>query len=1258
MISHLVRIYLQLGLSGHLSVCRIVGFVIATIAFAAYGPSLTIAESTPVVRWDFGAEEATPLQSHGGVHRDVPGPRSPEYPDFAPDNTAVKLDGSGARFTLDDTGVQSPFDFTNGDAITLEAWVQVDSLRSGENVYVIGKGRTNSAGFAADNQNWALRVCETNEKAGVSFLFASVPESGKTKSGDQWHRWTTKVGFAPGKYWHHIAVSYRFGDPDSIHGWIDGKPQAGEWDMGGPTKEAPVVDDDAIWIGSSQGGAAANSFRGSIDAIAVYREVFDDKVMLTRFRRVGEEILVEPAPEFMPDLGEIPTGTTLVTLHEGMPDHKRWLNTDETLPTETLRWTSNAFLLDRLPQRYDSWGIREDWKPPVLVRLATDVPLSSGTRRFLMRVRGLSRLWVDGKLIARSKPVSGSPSGEEPITPVAEAPRPGLRIAEHRQQEVFGETFIGDSGLCRVVLETIVGGKAFRTDPGELCVAVETDDGSSFRLLSGDASEHISLTDVDIGAELARLEESLQLFDTQSRRTAALSQNDFWKMRHEFARQWAAQHSALSVPQNALHPVDAFIAAKTEHAITATAKTPIEQARTFHDDVLPILRENCFRCHGDKANGGLRLNSHEAAIKGGDSGIPALIPGNAAESELMHRIRALDLDERMPPGDDGLDPQQITVLAAWIQDGAKWPAPPVTEQDIAPPAVVADSAFLRRAFLDTVGVPPKESEVRRFLTDTSPDKRIRLVDQLLTDERWADHWMGYWQDVLAENPTLINASLNTTGPFRWFLYDAFRDNKSLDRIVTELILLRGSRHEGGSAGFGIAANNDAPFAAKGQVVASAFLGMELQCARCHDSPFHSTKQSDLYSLAAMFEQKPVAVPATSRVPEAFFAKQDRKSLIKVTLKPDESISPTWPFADVTGCSYDESLASLMKSPGDSRERLAALITAPQNTRFSQVIVNRVWRRFMGAGIVEPPDDWEGHPPSHPELLQWLAQEFVTHDYNLKHVMCLILTSNVYQRAAIGANRTTTPALRFFVSPDRRRLSAEQIVDSLCAASGQDLNVEELTFDPDARRPAANRLTLGVPRRAWMMASLANERDRPSLGLPRARAVVDIMEAFGWTGSRQNPRTDRENAPNVLQPGVLANSSASVLLTRASQNSGLADVAIDATSPEELVDSIFLRYLSRFPSDAERTPLARALTPGFDLRLVHPEEIPIVTPFERLPAVTWSNHLSPESTTIAIQLEQRARTGPPADPRLRPEWREIYEDIVWSVMNLSEFVWVP
>jgi hypothetical protein len=313
---------------------------------------------------------------------------------------------------------------------------------------------------------------------------------------------------------------------------------------------------------------------------------------------------------------------------------------------------------------------------------------------------------------------------------------------------------------------------------------------------------------------------------------------------------------------------------------------------------------------------------------------------------------------------------------------------------------------------------------------------------------------------------------------------------------------------------------------------------------------------------------------------------------------------------------------------------------------------------MGAGFVEPPHDWEGHVPSHPELLAWLAHEFVTHGYDLKHLARLILTSEAYQREAAGQNLTTSADLRFFVAPDRRRLTAEQIVDSLFTAAGQMMDVEEITFDPDARRASSNRLTLGVPRRAWMFTSLANERDRPSLSLPRALAITDVMEAFGWTGSRQNPRTDRETAPNVLQPGVLANSTASVLLTRAAVNSGLAEIAVSATSPDQLVDSIFLRYLGRLPSDSERAPLAHVLTMGFDERLLPPEEVkqPVSPP--RLPKVTWSNHLQAQSSTIAMELERRARAGQPADPRLRAEWREVYEDVVWSVMNLREFVWMP
>jgi hypothetical protein len=313
---------------------------------------------------------------------------------------------------------------------------------------------------------------------------------------------------------------------------------------------------------------------------------------------------------------------------------------------------------------------------------------------------------------------------------------------------------------------------------------------------------------------------------------------------------------------------------------------------------------------------------------------------------------------------------------------------------------------------------------------------------------------------------------------------------------------------------------------------------------------------------------------------------------------------------------------------------------------------------MGAGIIEPPHDWEGRQPSHPELFQWLAQEFVRHDYSVKHVAQLILTSQAYARAAVGNNRASAADVRFFNAPDLRRMTAEQIVDSYFAAAGQAIDVEDLTLDPDGRRPASNRQSLGRARRAWMFVSLSNERDRPSLTLPRAAAVCDVLETFGWSAARQAPVHDRDTDPNVLQPGVIANSTLTVWLTRASQGSELADLAVKAASPAQLIDSVYLRFLCRLPKPQERDVFLKALSEGFDSRLAPPAEIEDPPAAPRLPQVTWSNHLRSEANTIQQEWERRARLGPPPDARLRPAWREVYEDMIWSIVNLREFVWMP
>ncbi len=1224
-----------------------------------------MAQDTDVVaRWDFGTEESAPLTAHGGVKRDQAGPKPPEFPDFAENNTAVQLDGNGAYLSVRDSGPSSRFDFTNGDAITLEAWVRLDGHQEGRLMYVVGKGRTGAPRFARDNQNWALRIFSASKVAKLSFLFATAPGSGN----QHWHRWTSQAGFEAETGWHHIAVAYRFGEPDSIRGWIDGQKTDGIWDMGGATDRPPVVDDDAVWIGSSRGGSPSNSFRGWIDSVAIHRGILGEKQMAAKFRRAGGPQVIKPQPEVMPDLGEIPNGRVLVTFSEALSTHERWPNVGEIWPEETTRLLGDEFLLPRIPLRYDDWGIRASWQAPLLLRIAADVDLPRGSQRFLLRARGLSRLWVDGEVVARTEAITERPpDGEEPITPLAKPPLSGLRVHGYHQQEALGEITIekqtsAESHRSRVVLEVVVGGKDQRTETGELCVAVQTQDGTSYEILRPSKQENLPLTDAAIGRALARIEASLSRYDDRNRRRASATQEEFWYRRHEAAREWAAQHPAPEIPksfdQAPLHPIDAFIQAKIDDAVLQRSQSDTEQTAEFHNHVLPVLRENCFRCHGEKEQGGLLLNSREAALLGGESETPAVVPGNSAASELIARVSSDDESLRMPPTGNGLSFADIATLTSWIDSGAHWPPPPIAADEIAIGPAIGDAAFLRRVYLDTVGVPPTSAEVREFLKDTSSRKRATLIERLLDDERYADHWISFWLDLLAENPTLINQSLNSTGPFRWFLYDALRDNKPLDRLVTELVLMRGSPYEGGSAGFELAGENDAPLAAKGHIVASAFLGIELQCARCHDSPYHSTTQRDLYPLAAMLGRKSMTVPDTSRVPDAFFEKKSRESLIRVTLKPSEPVAAMWPFADATGIEDGDDLDRLMHNPDDSRERLAALITAPENRRFPRVIVNRLWQRLIGAGFVEPVHDWEGKQASHPKLLDWLAHQLITRDYDHKHVMRLILTSETYQREATGHNRDVAAERRFFNAPDRRRLTAEQIVDSLHAATGCSIDSEELTFVHDGRREFGKRLSLGNPQRAWMFASLNNERDRPSLSLPRARAVTDVLQAFGWTGSRQKPITERDGEPNLLQPGVLANGVLTNSLTRAGYGTELARLAVEAKSSQRLVDELFLRFLSRRPKPDERKAFSRALARGFDTRLVPNNEVTPPDELPELPLVTWFNHLRPDATKIQQEIERRVRRGPAPDTRLRRQWRETYEDVVWSLVNHREFVWIP
>jgi hypothetical protein len=290
-------------------------------------------------------------------------------------------------------------------------------------------------------------------------------------------------------------------------------------------------------------------------------------------------------------------------------------------------------------------------------------------------------------------------------------------------------------------------------------------------------------------------------------------------------------------------------------------------------------------------------------------------------------------------------------------------------------------------------------------------------------------------------------------------------------------------------------------------------------------------------------------------------------------------------------------------------------------------------------------------------LDHLAREFVTHDYDLKHLTRLILNSHAYQRAVTPhGSRETGPQQRLFAGGFQRRLTAEQVVDSLFVTVGKPMRTEELNIDVDASRPATLSLNLGVPRRAWQFTSLSNERDRPSLALPKAQNVIDVLTAFGWRSSRQDPLTDRDETPNAFQPASLLNGQMTNHLVRMTDESQMTAECLRNQGVEQLVETLYQRVLTRRPDASEIDLFSQLLRPGYEERIVSLEPAPR-TRINRM-AVSWSNHMTSEANRIKLEMERAAQRGDPPTQRLNADWRARVEDMVWALINSPEYVFVP
>ena len=963
-----------------------------------------------------------------------------------------------------------------------------------------------------------------------------------------------------------------------------------------------------------------------------------------------------------------PAGVRVEICEQDIPKGGIW--PAQAQATDT--YTEEVFGFFELPQKYISTGVRADRSFPTLVRASATVSLPPGKHRVLLRSRGAARLMIDGRKVLENpfdqpriytnlRAVGGEVLFNEQDKYLNLGP--DFRFAPPGNRETW-DTLEFSGAPVEVVLETLIGGvdakikTPFRPELGETVVALSLEGEATWSLLSP-GPRRVPYTDAGWAAYESERRARLDTMNAAARAAKRAEHAAYWDRRRAAARDFLKATPAEPVPElpagfPAHNAIDHFLGARI--AQVAADYAPGKQGGVdFHREIRPILEARCYNCHqGTKVKGGLRLDVREEALLGGNADGPAVVPHKPEASAIIQRITSSDPDEAMPATGDPLPASDIALIKRWITEGASWPDFP--RQNLTPTPLADDLTFLRRVTLDTVGVVPSETEIAAFLADRSADRRTRVIDRLLGDPRWADNWMAYWLDVLAENPNLINPTLNNTGPFRWWLYESLLDNKPLDLFVTELIRMEGSERFGGPAGFGIASENDVPAAAKGVILTSAFLGVEMKCARCHDSPTHVSKQRELFSLAAMLNRKPVQVPATSSVPMDHLTAGGRKALVEVTLPPGSTVAAEWPFAEYC----DEATATaIAENPNDSRDRLAALVTAPQNERFAQVMANRIWERFMGRGLADSPGDWEKSTISHPKLLRWLSRELVRSGYDAKVIARLILTSHAYQRAADPALDAPSP---LFTAPAPRRIGAEQLVDSLFAATGKPFDVEPVNIDLDSSRPMNVSLDLGIARRSWMLASTSNERDRPSLTLPRNQAVGEVLEVFGWRPERPDAIGGvRKVEANVLQAALLANGTMMSWLTRLSDDHGLTRLVLEDQPLEKLIDRLYLRLLTRAPTAQERQRCVSLLQPGYASRIVSDPHSPppatSVQPRARPKYVAWSNHMSSEANVVRVEQANAARRGDPPTSRLNADWRERFEDVLWALLNAPEWTHV-
>jgi hypothetical protein len=477
---------------------------------------------------------------------------------------------------------------------------------------------------------------------------------------------------------------------------------------------------------------------------------------------------------------------------------------------------------------------------------------------------------------------------------------------------------------------------------------------------------------------------------------------------------------------------------------------------------------------------------------------------------------------------DHIDTASFTFLRA-VPDFA-WSSPPeqnfidasvfakLKELQLPPADLCTDHEFIRRVHLDVLGILPERKEVETFVSDASADKRAKLIDALLERPEYAEFWALKWADLLR----LKSARLGSGAAHklhRW-LVRAVQENRPYDRIARELLTASGSTLQNPPAGFYRAAADMNDCA---ETTAQLFLGIRIQCAKCHNHPFDRWSQDNYYGIGA------------------FFARVGRANLPT----GDETLVYSLPRGEVTQPRTHKQIqpwlpgiepAKLAAAAGeDRRELLGRLLATKDNRLFAEVAANRIWGSLMGRGIVEPVDDFRpSNPPSNKELLVALTDEFIRTGLNQKELIRTILKSRTYQLSS-QAPELSRRDVKYFSHAASRLLSAEQLLDAISSVTG--------TPEAFPGLPAGTR---------------AGQLPSPELG-------THFLKIFGQPGRDTACECERGHDPKLTQALQLINGP---MITAKLQAPGSRLSRREGQPAQEIVVDLYYAALSRPPSEAE------------------------------------------------------------------------------------------